>query len=318
MTTFRGSGTPGAGEVAYTQTDLDTAVAEAAASEAAAAASESAAATSESNAATSETNAAASESAAATSESNAAASEAAAAASESAAATSESNAATSESNAATSESNAATYASNASASADAAAVSAASAASTATFENLDANGDVGTGAAQVAQGNHLHTGVYEPADATILKDADIGSTVEAYDATILKDADIGSTVEAYDATILKDADISDTVAPFNLTMNNQTGTTYTLVLADAGKNVTLNNASAITLTIPANASVAFPVGTTILLTQLGAGQVTVSITTDTLNVTSTFTAVLAEQYSEAVLTKKTSTMWVISGDLEAA
>ncbi len=31
-----------------------------------------------------------------------------------------------------------------------------------TFENLDANGDVGTGATQVAQGDHLHSGVYEP------------------------------------------------------------------------------------------------------------------------------------------------------------
>ena len=238
-----------------------------------------------------------------------------------------------------------------------------------TYENLNANGDVGTAAGQVATGNHNHAGVYEPADATILKDADIGVTVEAYDATILKDsdigvnvqaydatilvdadigvnveaydatilkdadigvtvqaydatylvdADIGVNVEAYDATILKDADISSTVAPFNMTMNNQTGTTYTLVLSDAGKNVTLNNASAITLTIPANSSVAFPIGTSILLTQLGAGQVTVSITTDTLNVASTFTAVLAEQYSEAVITKKTSTMWVISGDLVAA
>jgi len=49
-------------------------------------------------------------------------------------------------------------------------------------------------------------GTYETADATILKDADIGVTVEAFDATILKDADIGVTVEAFDATILKDAD----------------------------------------------------------------------------------------------------------------
>jgi hypothetical protein len=49
------------------------------------------------------------------------------------------------------------------------------------------------------------------ADSTILKDADIGVTVEAFDATILKDADIGVTVEAFDATILKDADIGVTV-----------------------------------------------------------------------------------------------------------
>lgn len=57
--------------------------------------------------------------------------------------------------------------------------------------------------------------IYEPKDITILKDADIGVTVEAYDATILKDADIGVTVEAYDATILKDADIGVTVQSYN-------------------------------------------------------------------------------------------------------
>jgi hypothetical protein len=51
-----------------------------------------------------------------------------------------------------------------------------------TYENLNSNGDVGTGAAQVAAGDHNHSGVYEPADATILKDADIGSTVQPYDA----------------------------------------------------------------------------------------------------------------------------------------
>lgn len=98
-------------------------------------------------------------------------------------------------------------------------------------------------------------------------------------------------------------------------INNQTGTSYTLVLGDAGANVTLSNASAIALTIPANASVAFPIGTQILITQLGAGQVTVGITTDTLN--ARVGKKLVGQYSEATLTKKTSTMWVLSGDLSA-
>src|SRR5687768_14400082 len=58
--------------------------------------------------------------------------------------------------------------------------------------------------------------------------------------------------------------------------NPQTGTTYTLVLTDAGKVVGLTNAGAITLTVPPNSSVAFPVGTTVGLRQGGAGQVTVT------------------------------------------
>ena len=58
-----------------------------------------------------------------------------------------------------------------------------------------------------AEASHTHTGVYEPADATILKDADIGVTVaaqahghagvyEPVDSTILRDADIGVSVQA--------------------------------------------------------------------------------------------------------------------------
>ena len=105
---------------------------------------------------------------------------------------------------------------------------------------------------------------------------------------------------------------------YGVTRRDETGTSYTLVIGDQFLDeITMNNASANTLTIPANASVAFPVGTQFLITQLGAGQTTVAITTDTLNVNSTFTKKLAGQYSQAVITKMTSTMWIISGDLEA-
>jgi hypothetical protein len=50
---------------------------------------------------------------------------------------------------------------------------------------------------------HNHSGVYEPADATIVKDADIGVNVQAYDATIMVDADIGTSVQAHDADTAK-------------------------------------------------------------------------------------------------------------------
>jgi len=59
-------------------------------------------------------------------------------------------------------------------------------------------------------------------------------------------------------------------------LNDQTGTIYTLVLTDAGKTVTLNNASAVTVTVPTNASVAYETGTVIAQTNKGAGVVTIS------------------------------------------
>jgi hypothetical protein len=56
-----------------------------------------------------------------------------------------------------------------------------------------------------------------------------------------------------------------------LTLNAQTGTTYTAVSSDVNKLVTLSNASAITVTIPNGV---FTVGQQINFLQLGAGQVT--------------------------------------------
>lgn len=61
-------------------------------------------------------------------------------------------------------------------------------------------------------------------------------------------------------------------------LNNQTGTSYTLVLTDVGKTITLSNASAVSVTIPANASVAAPVGSMVRFCNLGAGTVTISPT----------------------------------------
>ena len=55
------------------------------------------------------------------------------------------------------------------------------------------------------------------------------------------------------------------------TYNNQTGTSYTLQAADLGKIVALNNAAAITVTIPNS----LPAGFNCLLSQVNMGQVTV-------------------------------------------
>ena len=94
--------------------------------------------------------------------------------------------------------------------------------------------------------------------------------------------------------------------------NAQTGTTYTLVLTDVAKVVSLTNASAITLTVPTNASVAFPVGTQILLYQGGAGQVTVS-SSATIRAQGSKTKIIG-QYGVAGLLKVATDEWVFFGN----
>lgn len=104
-----------------------------------------------------------------------------------------------------------------------------------------------------------------------------------------------------------------------MVVNNQTDTTYAPTLLDGEATmITLTNGSAVTVTIPANASVAFPIGTTLNFYQGGAGAVTIAITSDTLNVNATYTTVLAAQYAVAHATKLAATTWVLYGDLTAA
>lgn len=99
--------------------------------------------------------------------------------------------------------------------------------------------------------------------------------------------------------------------------NAQTGTSYTLVLTDAGKMVTMSNASAITLTVPPNASVAFPVNTRIDLLQYGAGQVTVAAGSGVTIYSKASALKLSAQYAGATLWKKATNTWVLVGDISA-
>lgn len=100
-----------------------------------------------------------------------------------------------------------------------------------------------------------------------------------------------------------------------VTTNDQTDS-YTLVLGDAGKIVTMTKATANTLTIPKNSSVAFPVGTYVLIYQGGAGQTTISpVDGDvTLNATDSLYN-LYGIYSVGALVKLATDTWVLFGDL---
>lgn len=101
--------------------------------------------------------------------------------------------------------------------------------------------------------------------------------------------------------------------PAVVSFNQQTTTSYTLDLADKDKVVELNNSSAITVTIPAESSVNFPVGSMITLLQTGTGQVSVTGPSVTFNYTPG--AKLRAQWSQATLLKRSSNNWILNGDL---
>ncbi len=80
--------------------------------------------------------------------------------------------------------------------------------------------------------------------------------------------------------------------------------------------VECNKVSGFTITIPTNATTAFPVGTSIDFLQIGAGQVTFD---KAVGVTLNFTpgAKLRGQWSSATLFKRATDSWVLMGDLSA-
>lgn len=102
----------------------------------------------------------------------------------------------------------------------------------------------------------------------------------------------------------------------NLGINAQSGTTYTTVLADNGKLVTLTNGSPIALTIPLNSSVAYPVGAQLNLAQLGLGLVTIAGAGGvTVVSTGGSTPDLRAQYSTATAVQTSIDNWLVMGDI---
>jgi len=100
---------------------------------------------------------------------------------------------------------------------------------------------------------------------------------------------------------------SDLAAAQLVAINTQTGTAYTLALSDANKAVECSNASAITLTVPPNSSVAFPVGTVIEVVQTGAGAITLAAGSGvTINGKTGTTA----QWGVVVLRKRGTDLWL--------
>lgn len=109
----------------------------------------------------------------------------------------------------------------------------------------------------------------------------------------------------------------DAKSDITRSVNAQTGTTYTLVIGDAGKVVTMANAASNTLTVPPNSSVAFPVGTQIDLGSLGAGQTTIAQGAGVTINSKAGNLKLSSQYSAGTLLKIGTDLWWLSGDLAA-
>jgi hypothetical protein len=122
-------------------------------------------------------------------------------------------------------------------------------------------------------------------------------------------------------TLSAGADLTPAAAPSTTSVgylgapqNVQDGN-YTLVMSDSGKHLYHTSASTHTWTIPANASVAFPIGTAIVfVNESGGGNVTIAINSDTLRWSSSTGSRTFAANGFATALKVTATSWRISGD----
>ena len=92
---------------------------------------------------------------------------------------------------------------------------------------------------------------------------------------------------------------------------------YTLsALTERDSVIEVSSSSATTITIPTNSAVAFPVGTSIDISQISTGQVTIAGDTG-VTVNATPGLKLRTQWSTATLFKRGTNSWIVYGDLTA-
>jgi len=141
---------------------------------------------------------------------------------------------------------------------------------------------------------------------TAITAADSGTVTSTMiaDGTIVN-ADV-STTAAIDLGKLADATIDEKSA------------SYPLVLTDKNKFIKMSVGTANTVTVPTNASVAFPIGSQIHIIQYGAGKTQVIPVSGTVTLYATPGAYLRAQYSSATLLKCDTNIWMLMGDLSAS
>lgn len=132
-------------------------------------------------------------------------------------------------------------------------------------------------------------------------------TLPATSGTVITTGDSNTVTETMLAT-------GPARAAFRSVINAQTGTSYTLVLEDLAKLITMDNTSSMTLTVPLGV---FEIGDRIDLCRKGTGSLTVSGASGAVTINATPGTNLRARWSTATLVQIDTNTWVLFGDLSA-
>jgi hypothetical protein len=143
--------------------------------------------------------------------------------------------------------------------------------------------------------------------------AHIGDAADAHDATAISYAgNAGLSATTVEAAL---DELDDEKAPAVLALVTDSGANRGLTLGDQlSKWIRMTSGSANTVTVPLNATQAFPIGSQINIIQAGAGATTV-VATGGVTINATPSLVLRAQYSSATLVKVATDTWDLVGDL---
>ena len=165
------------------------------------------------------------------------------------------------------------------------------------------------------------------ADGTIVN-ADVNASAAIdktkISGTAITAADTGtvtSTMIADDTIVNADINASAAIDLGKLadaTIIEESSASYTLSLTDKNKFIKMNASTANTITVPTNASVAFPIGSQIHIIQFGSGKTQILPVSGTPVIYATPGEFLRAQYSSATLLKCHTDMWILMGDLSAS
>ena len=125
-----------------------------------------------------------------------------------------------------------------------------------------------------------------------------------------------ATRQSFTASQVLTAAEQNALATAMIAINAQTAT-YTAVLTDDGKLITMSVATGNNFTVPPNSSVAFGIGTQINIAQLGAGQTTIAAGAGVTLNSAGAKLKLKEQYALATCVKTDTNTWFVVGNLSA-
>jgi len=147
-------------------------------------------------------------------------------------------------------------------------------------------------------------------------------TVTANAATLtgtsLNSSVVGSSLTSVGTltSLTVSGNVAVTGAVVDHVITNQQVASYTLALTDDGDLVEMNVGTANNLTVPADNTVNFPIGTSIDILQVGAGQTTINPASG-VTINRATGLKLRAQWSAATLIKRAANTWVAIGDLSA-